>query len=184
MTKTLALIMLSVFISLNAHALFLLNQRTTLEFHYEGEFIETKGNYFLNKLVIPPQKDVYQFSNHTPVNAFRNIVTAFKEHNTTFIKEKAIGNPKNLNNLYSKYNPILQEFIPHVYGYAVYHDYIIFLAEQKELSNKRFIFPIKQDKQTREYKIALDFEANHKLVYKTIENAFAGNGDFKIIKNK
>jgi hypothetical protein len=183
MIKTFALVTLSLMLSFNANAFFKINKRTDFEFYSNGTFIETKGNLFGSKVIIPAKDDVYQYSSYTPVNAFRNIVTAFTLNEKEWLKDNTLGNQKLFDRFYSHYQPLISINPPHVYGYAIYHDYIILLVEQKSLGNARFIMAIKKD-ENKKYKASLDFEVKYKTAYNVILDAFAGKGELKAIKNQ
>ena len=183
MIRTFALVASSLILSFNANAFFKMNKKTDFEFYSKGAFIEAKGNLFGSKVIIPAKDDVYQYSSYTPVNTFRNIVTAFTLNKKEWLKDNTLGNQKLFSRFYSNYQPLISINPPHVYGYVIYQKYVILLIEQRSLQNTRFIMALEKDK-NKQYKASLDFEVKHKTAYNVILDAFAGKGELKAIKNQ
>jgi len=158
------------------------SNRTTYEFSYQNTNIELIGSYFGREVLIKLRKDMFQVSNESIVNTFRNVFTAYHNKKMNWLLDNSTGRPEYFKEHAKKYLNKYKNHLTHIVGYALYENYVILLLKQKEIG-KKHIFVLEQEKDYT-YKISLDFEKLHPIQYKAIEQAYMGNGSFKIFKKK
>ena len=174
-------VILALFGSISSANAFSSN-RTIYEFTYQNNNIELIGNYFGREVLIKLRKDMFQVSNESIVNTFRNIFTAYHERELDWLAENSAGDPKYFKEHTEKYLTQYKNHLTHMLGYALYEKYVILLLKQKEIG-KKHIFVLVQDKDNK-YKISLDFKKLHPVQYETIEQAFLRKGSFKVFRKK
>lgn len=177
--KHLVLCLLTTLITFNTYAQH--QYKSDFEFHYKGTLVETKGNYFLAEALILPYNDLFQSNNRTILDSFRNSFTAYKQKNLRWLSLNTKGTNNNKKALTSKFLSIFKKDLYNMQGYAIFHKYAIILLEQRESKNK-LIFVFEYDTKTQQYYISADFKQLYPIQFKAIEQAFKGNGEFKIIK--
>ena len=165
-----------------ASSIYKVNTKTSYKINYSNQALDLKGNYFPQEFLITLQKDLYQKDNKTIANAMRNIFTAYHKKEIRWIKENSIGNKKILKPHMKKYLKVFKDNYAHMYGYAMYDNYVIVFLKQKEVNNK-LIFVLEKNKYN-DYKISLDFENFHPNQFKIIEEAYKGKGAFVIRRKK
>ncbi|HAG52892.1 MAG TPA: hypothetical protein DCL21_03800, partial [Alphaproteobacteria bacterium] len=178
--KKIGIILSLIFSISNAYAFS--SNRTTYEFNYKETNIELIGSYFGREVLIKPRDDMFQVSNETIVNAYRNFFTAYHKQKLNWLANNTVGNAKNFTKYTQKHLQLYKNNLTHIYGYALYEKYVILLLKQKELG-KKHIFVMIKDKDGM-YKASSDFKELHSIQYEAIKEAFIGHGSLKIFKRK
>lgn len=179
--KHLVLCLLTISIAFNANAQY--PYKSDFEFYYEDSLVETTGNYFLAEALILPNNDLFQSSNKSILDSFRNAITAYRKKDLQWLNLNTKGTKNNKKEHTDYFLSKFKKKLYNMHGYAIFHKYSIILLEQKDNKNK-LIFALEFDKKTQQYYISADFKKHYPNQFKIIEQAFKGNGEFKIIKGK
>lgn len=154
---------------------------SNFEISYQDTFLELEGNYFNLPIVVMPDKNQYQLNNSNPVDAFRNIVTAYLTGNNQWLKANYIGELEDLKKNTAKYKKILKKQELYLHGFVIFKNYAVLFIETRRTSKKMLL--ILEDKGDG-YKLCFNFKQKYLNIYKTIYQAYQRNGLFKVIKNK